>query len=168
MRPWFEAISIGLVCGFLAGCQYNPWANGFLKAQPAEGDLVGTYKVDSDTLTRKFSIPMNSKILPISRDARIELAADHKVQFLQIPDVDEFAQRVCVISGTGSWQVNRNDDYAVIDVKIQRKDESRLHDECSPTYDGELMLYGLKPPYKLHITMGDPDSGDALQFEKAN
>jgi len=28
------------------------------------------------------------------------------------------------------------------------------------------MLYGKKSPYKLHITIGDPDSGDAVQFEK--
>ena len=40
--------------------------------------------------------------------------------------------------------------------------------DAKPTHNGELMLYGSKPPYKLHITIGDPDAGDAMQFEKAN
>jgi len=37
---------------------------------------------------------------------------------------------------------------------------------CKGDFGYELMLYGKKPPYKLHITIGDPDSGDAVQFEK--
>jgi hypothetical protein len=26
----------------------------------------------------------------------------------------------------------------------------------------------MKVPYKLHVTIGDPDSGDAVQFERRN
>ncbi|MGB7848654.1 MAG: hypothetical protein WBL63_23780 [Candidatus Acidiferrum sp.] len=111
---------------------------------------------------------MSTKALSISRDARIELSADRKAQFSQVSEIDEFAKKTCVINGIGSWRLNRNDEYAVIDVQIQREDYRRLADGCELTYHGQLMLYGKKPPYKLHITIGDPDSGDALQFEHAN
>jgi hypothetical protein len=53
-----------------------------------------------------------------------------------------------------------------VDVQIQRPDYRPSIDGCGAAYGEELMLYGKKPPFKLHITIGDPDSGDALQFEK--
>jgi len=51
-------------------------------------------------------------------------------------------------------------------VQIQRNVDRPSVDGCEPTYYGQLMLYGKQSPYKLHITIGDPDSGDAMQFEK--
>ena len=162
-------IGIGFLCWLLVGCQYDPWAGRFLKNQPAERVLVGTYKVDSDTLARRVSIPKSTKPLTISRDAEIVLSADHKAQFLHVPEIDNLpAIKTCVITGTGSWQFARNDNYTVVSVEIQREDYRRSVDGCEPTYHGQLMLYGKNPPYKLHITIGDPDSGDAVQFEKAD
>ncbi len=167
-RQCLRAIGIGSLCWFLAGCQYDPWAGRFLTNQPAERDVVGTYKVDSDTLARGVSIPVSSKSLSISRDAEIVLSADHIAQYLHVPEIDMSITKTCVISGTGSWQLGRNDDYIVVNVEIQRKDYRESVDGCEPTYHGQLMLYGKDPPYKLHITIGDPDSGDAVQFEKAD
>jgi hypothetical protein len=167
-RRRVTATAIGCLCGFWVGCQSDPWANSFLKGQPAENNLVGTYRVDSDTLTRRISVQETKKELSISRGAEIELLPDHKARFSQVPEIDESARETWVISGTGSWQLNRNDGYAVVNVQIQRRDYRRSVDACEPTYYGQLMLYGKKLPYKLHITIGDPDSGDALQFERAN
>jgi hypothetical protein len=97
------------------------------------------------------------------------LSADHKAQFLHVPEIDNRpAIKTCVITGTGSWHLARNDNYTVVNVEIQREDYRRSVDGCEPTYYGQLMLYGKNPPYKLHITIGDPDSGDAVQFEKAD
>jgi len=169
LHEWSMAMRIGSVCWLLVGCQYDPWAGRFLKNQPAEGVLVGTYKVDSDTLARRISIPRITKTLSISRDAEIVLSADHTAQFLYVPEIDtKNAIKTCVITGAGSWRLDRNDDYAVVNVKIQQEDYRRSVDGCEPTYYGQLMLYGKRPPYKLHITIGDPDSGDAVQFEKAD
>jgi hypothetical protein len=167
-RQRLRAIGIGSLCWFLAGCQYDPWAGRFLTNRPAERDVVGTYRVDSDTLTRGVSIPMSSERVSISRDAEIVLSADHRAQYLHVPEIDMSTTKTCVITGTGSWQQGRNDDYVVVNVEIQRKDYRESADPCGPTYHGQLMLYGKSPPYKLHITIGDPDSGDAVQFEKTN
>ncbi len=165
---WLWAIGIGSLCGLLVGCQHDPWADQFLKSQPANGDLVGTYRVDSDTLARRISIPMSTKTLSISQDEEIVLSADHKAQFLHVPEIHEPAMQTCVVSGAGSWDLGRNDAYFVVNVQIQPQNNPRLVDGCEPTYYGQLMLYGKKPPYKLHITIGDPDSGDAMQFKRVN
>jgi len=163
-RLW--GIGILSLCCLLVSCQHDPWADQFVRTKLADGDLVGTYRVDSDTLGRRISIPICTKTLSISQDAEIVLSADHKAQFLQVPGVHEPATQTCVVNGAGSWELGRNDAYSVVNVKIQLKD-NRRSDECQPTYYGQLMIYGRKPPYKLHIAIGDPDSGEAMQFERA-
>jgi hypothetical protein len=162
--PWLRVFAIVFIC-FLSGCQYDPWADGFLTSQASEKDLVGTYRVNSDTLTRHILIPMTTTELPISGDAEIVLSADHKATFFHVSAVDYGANKACVISGTGTWQqiVTR---FAFVSAQIQRTDNPSSGDSCGREYNEELNLYGKKPPYKLLITIGDPDSGDVLQFEK--
>jgi len=155
---------VASIC-FLGGCQYDPWADGFLKGPAADKDLVGTYRVDSDTLTRHIPIGTTSSNLSISRAAEIVLSADHKVQFSHVPEVDDRTEKPCVISGVGTWEL-LNSNYTAVFVQIQRTDYPPSGDGCGPERNQELNLYGKKPPYKLHITIGDPDTGDALQFEK--
>jgi hypothetical protein len=55
------------------------------------------------------------------------------------------------------------DSFAVVRASIVNEEPTS---PCKGEFDYELELYGGKPPYKLHITIGDPDSGDAVQFEK--
>ena len=128
-------------------------------------DLVGTYRVNLDTLSRHILIPMTKTELPISNDAEIVLSADHTATFLHVSEVDDRANKGCVISGAGTWQqiVTR---FAFVSVLIQRTDDPSSRDSCGQEYTEELNLYGKKPPYKLLITIGDPDSGVVLQFEK--
>jgi hypothetical protein len=67
------------------------------------------------------------------------------------------------LNGSGSWRISKNDSFTKIIAVITNNDPSS---PCDGEFGYELMLYGQKPPYKLHITIGDPDSGDAIQFEK--
>ena len=160
-------IVFALLIGCLSGCQYDPWADGFLRKQPAERDVVGSYKVDSDTLARHISMPDGKSALQVSRNAEIALSPDHKATLSQVPDFwYDGKPHLCVISGMGSWQLGKNDDYSVVSVHIERQNHRDPTDKCGDRYDGQLMLYGDKPPYKLHVTIGDPDSGDVVQFEK--
>jgi hypothetical protein len=96
------------------------------------------------------------------------LSADHKAKFSQVPEIHPPAAQSCLVNGSGSGELGRNDSYSVVNVQIHKNDDRRSVDGCEPTYYGQLMLYGKQSPYKLHITIGDPDSGDAMQFEKIN
>ena len=167
-RPgWAKTISVISVLACLFGCQYDPWANRFLKSGPKDADIVGTYQLDADTLSRHISVPESKTLLSVNPSAQVVLSADHGAEFVEVPDwIYDHGSSLCVISGAGSWKFGKNDDYSVIWVEIQRRNFRAGVDHCGSTYNGELFLYGKKPPYKLHITIGDPDSGDAVQLEK--
>ena len=167
-----RSATIGIVCVFMAAgltsCQYDPWADGFLTRTPAGSDIVGTYKLDADTLARQISAPESKTPLRVSPSAHIVLSANHKAEFFEVPDwIYDHGSSLCVIDGTGSWQLGKNDRYSVLNVKIDRKGFREGVDKCNSIYYGQLFFYGHKAPYKLHITIGDPDSGDAVQLEKA-
>lgn len=75
-----------LGCMLLAGCQYDPWADKFLTAQPAEKDVVGTYVVDADSQKRDIELRVCHGLLPVNHWAQIVLSADHKVRFTHVPE----------------------------------------------------------------------------------
>lgn len=151
-----------LSCALLAGCQYDPWADRFLTAQPAEEDVAGTYVIDADSQQRTIKLPPSNGDFPIDHSARIVLSIDHKAEFIHVPE-DYRGQAACSVTGRGSWSLSKNGSFSVVRASIVNAEPSS---PCKGDFGYELMLYGKTPPYKLHITIGDPDSGDAVQFEK--
>jgi hypothetical protein len=146
----------------LVGCQYDPWADRFLTAQPAEKDVVGRYVIDADSKKRTIKLPMSHSTFPIGHSAKIVLSADYKAEFIHVPE-DYNGEAACSVTGRGSWRLGKNDSFSVVRASIVNEGPNS---QCKGDFAYELMLYGKKAPYKLHITIGDPDSGDAVQFEK--
>lgn len=144
------------------GCQYDPWASGFLTAKPNEREIVGNYLIDADSQNRRIKLPMSNQLLPIIPSAQIMLTSDHKAEFVDVPE-EEHGQYPCSVTGHGSWNVEKHDNFYEVRANITNETASG---RCKGQFGYELMLYGRKPPYKLHITIGDPDSGDAVQFAK--
>jgi hypothetical protein len=99
---------------------------------------------------------------PVDHSARIVLSIDHKAQFFHVPE-DYRGETACSVTGRGSWRLGKNDDFSAVRASIVNEEPNSA---CKGDFAYELMLYGKKPPYKLHVTIGDPDSGDAVQFEK--
>jgi hypothetical protein len=124
--------------------------------------VVGTYVIDADSQKRDIKLGMNHGTLPVNHSAQIVLSADHKARFSHVP-VDSPNETACSITGLGSWRLGKNDSFSVVMASIVNEEPNS---PCKGDFGYELMLYGKKPPYKLHITIGDPDSGDAVQFEK--
>lgn len=151
----------------LAGCQFDPWADNFLTRQPAERDVVGFYAVDQASLQRTINQPESRSPLKINPSAHIHLAADHKAEFFYVPE--ELDGLECSVTGRGTWRFAKNDSYIVVLVQIADEEpNNRCRDTFSINYGNQLNLYGATPPYRLHLTIGDPDSGDAVQFERRN
>jgi hypothetical protein len=146
----------------LVGCQYDPWANRFLTAQVADEDVAGTYVIDDDSRKRSIKLPLSNGSFPIDRSARIVLSSDHKAEFVHFPE-DYLGKVACSVTGRGSWRLGKNDTFSVVRASIVNEEPNS---PCKGDFAYELMLYGKKSPYKLHVTIGDPDSGDAAQFEK--
>ncbi len=146
----------------LVGCQYDPWADRFVTNQVSEKDVVGTYVIDADSQKRQIKLPMTSDVFPVNLSAKIVLLTDHSAEFVYVPE-DYQGTKPCSVSGRGSWSLGKNDNFSVVRVNIYNADTNSL---CKGDFAYEVMLYGKNPPYKLHITIGDPDSGYAVQFEK--
>jgi len=149
----------------LVGCQYDPWADRFLTVEPVEKDVAGTYVIDADSLKRTIKLPMSKSTLPLDRSARVVLSSDHKAEFIHVPEdsLSEGREAGCSVTGRGSWRLSKNDSFSVVLARIVNEEPGS---PCKGDFAYELMLYGKRSPYKLHITIGDPDSGDAVQFEK--
>jgi hypothetical protein len=148
----------------LVGCQYDPWSDRFLTAEPTEKDVAGTYLVDAASQKRIIKIPLSKETLPIDHTARIVLSSDHKAEFTHVPE-EYLGEAACTVTGQGAWRLGKNDSFSVVRVNIANVERNS---PCKGDFGYELMLYGKKSPYKLHITIGDPDSGDVVQFEKQN
>ncbi|HEX4005582.1 MAG TPA: hypothetical protein VHX60_05380 [Acidobacteriaceae bacterium] len=149
----------------LAGCQYDPWAGKFLKRQPVEGDVVGWYAVDQASLHRTIKLPSGSR-LTVDSSSHILLSADHTAEFLSVPEELDNGFS-CSVTGRGTWSLGKNDSYFVIRVEISDEESNgRCRDTFTANYGEEINLYGESPPYRLHVTIGDPDSGDAVQFAR--
>lgn len=165
-RSYFLFLILVLVSS--VGCQYDPWADEFLTRQPAEGDVVGFYAVDQASLQRTIKQPMTGTILRINPSAHILLSPDHKVEFFQVPEMIH-DDTPCSVTGRGTWRFGKNDKYIVVWASIADEEPNgHCKDTFTSRFSEELNLYGAKPPYKLHVTIGDPDSGDAIQFERRN
>ena len=160
---WKSAVSV-FSLALLTGCQHNPWAAKFVTAQPAEHDVAGTYVIDADSQKRNIKIKQSGANIPVDHSAQIILTGDHKAQFIHVPE-DYQGKTACSVTGRGSWRLGRNEEFSVVRASIVNEEPNS---SCKGEFAYELMLYGKSPPYKLHVTIGDPDSGDAVQFEKQN
>ena len=161
-RPLLRNSLLHVVSLVLVGCQHDPWANRFVMARVSEKEVAGAYVVDADSQKRRIKLPLGDSVLPISASAKIVLSNDHSAQFVNVPE-DYQGTKSCSVTGHGSWSLGKNDSFLVVRARIYNEE---TNSPCKGDFGYELMLYGKKPPYKLHTTIGDPDSGDAVQFEK--
>ena len=110
---------------------------------------------------------MSGAPLKINPSARIILSADHGAEFFYVPE--DLEKLSCSVTGRGTWRLGKNDSYVTVWAAIADEEpNSRCRETFTTKFAEELKLYGRKPPYKLHVTIGDPDSGDAVQFERHN
>jgi hypothetical protein len=169
-----KALFVLLLLVTLAGCQHNPYADWFVKKDVPESALVGSYHVTDETVeffsTRDMAF-MPRHRLPITRQAKIVLDKDHKMSLSRIP-IDLGEPPLCILDGEGTWDVMRTANTWIsisisnskpsgpgcpagkVGLQLELFDDSKLHVHSNTKYP------------LLHLIIGDPDSGDAVQFEK--
>ena len=169
------AITLIVLLAFVVtGCQFDPYADWFVKKDVPEERLVGHYRVTDETIqhfaTSKVpGIPDGR--LTIAREARINLEKNHKISVAHVPL--DWSQTVCTLDGQGTWNVGKHQDFTAISVRLVL---TQLSSPVCPKgefgFDLELFDDSALHPHSktkyplLHLTIGDPDSGDAVQFEK--
>jgi hypothetical protein len=135
---------------FVVGC--GAWQElHFTKTKPKESDLFGTYEPDAKT---KKLILKNGGYP--SANCQIKLNANHKIELINMQDWWEngFGEsHKKLISTNGIWKLEKIQGYWGIDWE----NENVTHG---------VDLIGQKPPYKIHIYVGDPDSDRFMIFER--
>jgi len=150
----------------LTGCQFDPFGGQYTQSRPTESALVGNYRQTSDT----FQFVQQEGRYPAA-DSSIILRSNGTFELINVPDwwLTDFGQprggfdsgkgRWILINLSGSWQIE-------LEVETTKDFASRDHEPRGlVTY---LSLIGESAPYKLHLTVGDPDMGDAMQYEKVS
>jgi hypothetical protein len=134
-----------------AGC--GVWQElHFTETKPKESDLIGIYEPDDKTqklITKDGGYA--------SSNCKIKVDADGKIEFTNMPDWWQDGSGEShkqFISKNGTWDLEKVNDYWQIVWE---------HDK---TVDLSLHLLGQKPPYKIDIYIGDPDSELFMIFER--
>ena len=143
----------------LSGCINNgiEWSElSFTRTKPNPSDLVGTW-VPTDA-TIKDMKEQGAYTISIHQ---LILRADGTFEMINIPDwwKDGFGQsKKGFESGLGKWQLYEDrDPWTVWAVELE-----------FPNFvvPNQIHVRRQKPPYLLHVTVGDPDSGHVMLFEK--
>ncbi len=145
------------------GCQYDPHAHLYTTEKPSVEVLIGSYK-----LTRQTVIKVEMPDL-LKNECSVELRSDGSFSATNLPPwVDGFPSTnffSTLLSGSGKWRV---DSVGSID-----HGGPPLKTHWGIYFDGvsnklePAGLTGSNSPYGLVFTIGDPDSGQAMFFEKA-
>jgi len=126
----------------------------YTRTKPNEADLVGTW-----TATKETVRDIKDRGGYAKSDPKLILAADGTCAVTDMPDWwrggfgeshREFE------SGQGKWQIEEDDNVVKIYV---------LGLEL-PTGHQTVHLARQKPSFQIHITLGDPDSGNYMLFER--
>jgi hypothetical protein len=157
-----------LLCfaAFLAcvSCRYDPYADLYTTQKPLSQDIVGRYKLVRQTVTRD-GLPALGERRPT-----VELLADGKFIAINLPppaapvrDASFFGR---LLSASGNWRI---DSVGGVDNGIGRElTHWGVYLEASNADIEPAGLMGANPPYGLIFTVGDPDAGQAMVFERQN
>jgi hypothetical protein len=143
---------------FLSGCMNNgiEWSElSYTRKKPNQADVIGTWVPTATTV--KDLREVGGYV--ISKHELI-LRADGTFTMVNMPDwwSGRNEPKKGFESGSGKWQLLQdNNVWTVWDIEL---------DFSEFVVANAIHLQRQKPPYLLHITVGDPDSGHYMLFER--
>lgn len=142
----------------LSGCQYDPYYSQYTSTKPTQ-TLIGNY-----TPTKETKLLL-SKMYKNVKKSNLELRSDSSFSIKNIAAIwSPFATADGFEDIEGRWSLVRHQEWWAIDLMTKSIKEANGHWN-QKRVGTQLMLIGQKPPYKLHFIIGDPDAGEALQYE---
>ena len=149
----------------LAGCRFDPFTAVYTRTQPKREDLIGKYVPDDATRTFLTRLRAYS-----GREPSILVSADGTLTMENIPDswLTGFGEPVGGFdSGQARWTVRKHQDWWVIGVTYDSAAHISARQHSIWSFGTKLFLIGEKPPYKIHLTVVDPDSGRGMDFVRS-
>src|ERR1051325_11230519 len=141
----------------LAGCQRDPYTEVYSMKQPSTNDVVGVYAADTNTLALIAKEGHYSAASPA-----ITLGGDGTIVITNIPDwwLTSFGEpQGGFDSGRGTWTIQKHQEWWGLSVGFTDTTHFASLSHKPGGMRTEMMLIGEKPPYKIHLIVGDPDNG---------
>ena len=156
MRVYSVAAALAL-CFLLVGCPMVDLKElRFTRERPAESDIVGTWRATADTATE-----IRGRGRYPTADYELDLRADHTFSMRNMPDWwrDGFGESHGQLeSGEGTWELHAGDNvWQIWMIRLR-----------FPSGVISVNLYRQRPPYLIFVRVGDPNSGDAMFFERVS
>ncbi len=148
-----------VVAFVFAGCQYDPFAPEFTTVKPVEDRLVGRYSPDTETRERLRSALQ----IQVHPSCELVLNADHTFSATSLPrcwyppTTGDCSPGTANVSG--DWSLRQRGKWWSVDLNAHLPPGGVMK-----TWNVPASVRGDRPPYTLHLTIGDPDSGNALAF----
>jgi hypothetical protein len=158
-----------LSCCFLVGCRPPPLLSyprfwDYTRTKPKDADLVGSYGL------LKLRLPSALARSVREKEPVITLKADHTVIFTDTPEFDGFGDElVCRLSGSANWELNDliNSTGWSVEFRNYRPALGSTALECNlKNTTWSILVLSQHAPYRLYLTVGDPDSDTGVEFER--
>ena len=150
-----RVITIALVLATTA-CQYDPFAHEFTTKRPSEEQLIGRCAPD----LQAGAIGSNLNVM-VSPTCELTLRPDHTFMAKALPRCWFPPTNTDCLPGTsdveGHWTLREDGKWWAVNLNADLPPGG-----VSKTWNVPAIVRGAKPPYILHLTIGDPDSGNAL------
>jgi hypothetical protein len=152
-----NTVAIGFL---LAGCPkpIPAWRElQFTRSQPAEQDIIGTWRPTAETLSE-----IRARGQYATAEPELILRDDQTFMMRDMPDWwrDGFGRSHGKLeSGEGRWDLASAEGVSQIWVVRLRF--------SPPSSETSIHLYRQRAPYLIFIRVGDPDTGDAMFFERS-
>jgi hypothetical protein len=148
------------------GCQYDPYTSVYTSQKPKPKDLIGIYHPDPNSMTVIAKEGHYPPVVPT-----ITLLNDSTIVITNIPDwwLTSFGNpQGGFDSGKGTWEIQKHQNWWAVLVSFPDTTQFASRKNAPGGLTTEMMLVGNNPPHKLHLTVGDPDGGRAMQFQRAS
>jgi hypothetical protein len=142
------------------------------KARPNEAEIAGTYQIldarspelgQAGALVTDFR-SQKSVVLTLNRD--------HTVVFAGLPQFDSFGQKLaCSYIGTATWKLDGEINGGNWSVDFIDYRAAMPHEKATKQCPDEnaiwpILILGRHVPYRLWLTVGDPDSDTGIEFKR--
>ena len=148
-----------LIAQILSGCQSDPWAFQYARAKPIKS-IAGKYKLTVRSYRLLESMYKNVK------NSQLELKPDGTFLIENVASIwSPFPVAGGFENAKGKWSLASHQDWWAVqlDVTLIKEADGHLNQRRFGT---EAMLIGQEAPYVLHFVIDDPDSGNAIQYER--
>jgi hypothetical protein len=140
----------------IVACKHDPYAETFTNKKPELKELLGSYFPDEET-----SNLARSRMGDRNVTSRIVLRDDNSFHIENIPDwatARSTKDTGDLVTRGGDWKLQQDKDGFWLLALDYKSADKPIHQT--------LRLHQQKPPYHLHLVLGDPAKGETLRFIK--